>query len=167
MGQKRTEEDHRDSMEDDIQGGDVKRVRFTEAEQDENMGTTPAQLSQSAQLPQSTPVRGEVQPPIAAEEASSSKDGMEVNATAEACEEMVAQEVLIIAVAERRADISEIYSPPRVTSMADELGMQSGWALDLLNGWNFDKRKDRAAAIKLLKDSKPLLLQCAHGSALS
>ena len=42
--------------------------------------------------------------------------------------------------------------------MADEMGMQSGWALDLLNGWDFDKKKDRAAALKLLRESRLLLL---------
>eukprot|EP00972_Heterocapsa_arctica_P016733 2468579-Heterocapsa_arctica.AAC.1 len=30
-----------------------------------------------------------------------------------------------------RADVSEVYSPPRVTTMAKAMGMRAGWALDI------------------------------------
>ena len=42
--------------------------------------------------------------------------------------------------------VSEMYSPPRVTSMAGEVGLVKGMALDLTtvdelgNVWDFDKR---------------------------
>ena len=62
----------------------------------------------------------------------------------------------------RPHDVSEIYSPPRVTEEARRRGLAGGWALDLTsadeNGepWDFDCEKKRSQARKLVKDTKPL-----------
>ena len=61
-------------------------------------------------------------------------------------------------------DISEVYSPPRVTKMARQMGMSGGWALDLTTAdesgevWDFTKESCREKARKLVKMSKPTLL---------
>eukprot|EP00974_Lingulodinium_polyedra_P068339 6617730-Lingulodinium_polyedra.AAC.1 len=55
----------------------------------------------------------------------------------------------------RRPDISEVYSPPRVTAMARAMGMRDGWALDLRTvdeegrRWDFTKRERRMEALQL------------------
>ena len=55
-------------------------------------------------------------------------------------------------------------SPPRVTKLAGEVGLQAGCALDLIilddegNPWDFNLPNQRAKAMKLLDDEKPLML---------
>ena len=41
----------------------------------------------------------------------------------------------------RSIDISEVFSPPRVTKVAEEYGLKPGDALDLITGWNFDLKE--------------------------
>ena len=67
-------------------------------------------------------------------------------------------EVLRSANAMGHADVAEIYSPPRVTSLAEKYGMLPGFALDITvtdpdDGlpWNFDKLSKRKKAIQLIK----------------
>ena len=74
-------------------------------------------------------------------------------------------EVLRNANAMGHADVAEIYSPPRVTSLAEKYGMLPGFALDITvtdpdDGlpWNFDKLSKRKKAIKLIKTQSPKLL---------
>ena len=40
--------------------------------------------------------------------------------------------------------IAEVWSVPRVASVAKEHGLSAGWSLDLLTGWDFDRPKMRA-----------------------
>ena len=57
-----------------------------------------------------------------------------------------------------------MYSPPRVTKLAGEVGLQTGRDLDLItlddegNPWNFNLPTQRAKAMKLLDEEKPLML---------
>ena len=59
-----------------------------------------------------------------------------------------------------KADVAEVYSPPRVTQMATKLGMKPGWSLDLTCNdehddvpWDFNKVDKRSRAMqKLTKD---------------
>ena len=74
-------------------------------------------------------------------------------------------EVLRNANAMGHADVAEIYSPPRVTSLAEKYGMLPGFALDITvtdpdDGlpWNFDKLSKRKKAIQLIKTQSPKLL---------
>ena len=43
----------------------------------------------------------------------------------------------------RSVDISEIYSPQRVTSEARRYGLRPGEAMDITTGWDFRKQEDR------------------------
>lgn len=70
-------------------------------------------------------------------------------------------------------DVAEVYSPPRVTSMAQQCGFNAGWSLDLTttdeNGraWDFDCVHMRnKAARKLLTDKPKLLIGSPQTSAL-
>ena len=61
--------------------------------------------------------------------------------------------------------VSEIYSPPRVTAIADQFGMRPGFALGLnVNDpfdnkpWNFDDPEKRKRAKKPLHQQRPMLL---------
>ena len=55
-------------------------------------------------------------------------------------------------------DLTEIYSPPRVTKEAIKFKLQPGEAFDLTTGWNFNKRADRIAAEAYMDSKKPLLV---------
>ena len=51
-------------------------------------------------------------------------------------------------------DVAEVYSPPRITKKAEELGMKAGWALDLTcmdeddgKPWDFNDEKKRRKAV--------------------
>ena len=61
-------------------------------------------------------------------------------------------------------DLSEIYSPPRITARAARHGLKGGWALDITsndeNGipWDFDVPPMREKARALVRETKPTLL---------
>ena len=62
-------------------------------------------------------------------------------------------------------NISEIDSPPRVQAMAQRMGLNAGWALDLVEvdpddgqPGDFSKPDKRAKALKKVRDDKPILL---------
>ena len=50
-----------------------------------------------------------------------------------------------------QVDVSEVYSPPRVTSMAKKMGMHAGSAMDLRTGFDFTRKEDRDRARKRSK----------------
>lgn len=57
--------------------------------------------------------------------------------------------------------LSEIYSPPRVTAAAKSLpeyGIDPGVAMDLKNGWDFDRRDHRELARRRFEETKPGIL---------
>ena len=52
-------------------------------------------------------------------------------------------------------DVSEVYSPPRVTAMVQRMGLDSGWALDLIEmnaddglPWDFFSQAKRDKALQ-------------------
>ena len=61
-------------------------------------------------------------------------------------------------------DVAEVYSPPRMTTAAEEVGLRPGWALDLTqrdeNGepWDFSKAAQRQRARQKQDDDKPFML---------
>ncbi len=62
-------------------------------------------------------------------------------------------------------DAAEMYSPPRITEMAEKLGMRPGWALDLTvtdpeDGlpWDFTDQAKRKKAKDMLRRDKPMML---------
>ena len=72
--------------------------------------------------------------------------------------------------------MSEVYSPPRVTEVAEATGLKAGWALDLTvnqdNGepWDLFLPGNQAAALKKQEEDSPFLLiaspMCAAFSSL-
>ncbi len=60
-------------------------------------------------------------------------------------------------------EIPELYSPPRVTVMAEKMGMRSEWALDLAtqdgqgNVWNFNGSMVRNNVVRKFIEDYPLL----------
>ena len=60
--------------------------------------------------------------------------------------------------------MADIYSPPRVTQVAREIGLRAGWSLDLTTpdadgkAWDFNSIEMRNRAIRKVLTDKPLLL---------
>jgi len=57
-----------------------------------------------------------------------------------------------------RVDVTEVYSPPRVTAEAPRHKLNPGLAMDLTTGWDFTSERHRAAAVKYVETYKPLML---------
>ena len=56
------------------------------------------------------------------------------------------------------SDIAEMYSPPRCTAMAAEMGLKPGEAMDLTTGWGFTLERHRSAAREYMKRMQPKLV---------
>ena len=57
-----------------------------------------------------------------------------------------------------KIDVTEMFSPPRVTTQAKRFGLKTGEACDLSTGWDFRLQSHRDAAIKHVRDEKPLVV---------
>ena len=55
-------------------------------------------------------------------------------------------------------DITEVYSPARVTQTCLKVGLAPGSAMDFRTGWNFDMAVDRRRAFERIKKEEPMLL---------
>ena len=70
----------------------------------------------------------------------------------------------------RGVDLTEVYSPERIITEARKFGLRTGLAMDLLTGWDFDQKEDRARAEEHQVREKPLLIvgspMCTMFSAL-
>jgi hypothetical protein len=55
-------------------------------------------------------------------------------------------------------DISEVFSPERVTSVCARYGLVPGQAMDIKNGYDFDLAKDRKRAWESVLADKPKLI---------
>ena len=55
-------------------------------------------------------------------------------------------------------DIAEAYNPPRVTRIAQKLGMTVGYVLDLTTGWDFTAAAHREAAREYVRLTRPELI---------
>ena len=55
-------------------------------------------------------------------------------------------------------DVSEVFSPPRVSSEAKKCGLEPGDAMDLTTGWDFTRQDHRLEAEKRVDEQKPLVL---------
>ena len=55
-------------------------------------------------------------------------------------------------------DISEVFSPERVTSVCARYGLVPGQAMDIKNGYDFDLAKDRKKAWESVMSDKPKLI---------
>ena len=51
----------------------------------------------------------------------------------------------------------EVFSPPRITAMADKMGLLAGIAVDLRTGWDLNDPRHAQALWKYLIVAKPLL----------
>ena len=73
--------------------------------------------------------------------------------------------------------VVEVYSPPRVVKMANEMWLRGGWSLDLTTRdedglpWDFNDAKMRNRAIRKILHGKPLIfigsLMCTEYSAMN
>ena len=55
-------------------------------------------------------------------------------------------------------DIAEIFSPERVGEQCHRYGLCQGRAMDIKNGYDFDKAEDRDRCWEVIKRDKPLLV---------
>ena len=55
-------------------------------------------------------------------------------------------------------DVSEVYSPPRLTERAQRHGLRPGTAMDLATGWGFAVPQQRREALRLLREHQPALI---------
>ena len=61
-------------------------------------------------------------------------------------------------------DVSEVYSPPRVVTIAEAAGLRGGFSMDLTapgrdgKSWDFTKVEHRRRALALVRDKRPYLL---------
>ena len=51
--------------------------------------------------------------------------------------------------------VSEVFSPPRFTAQCQRFGLSAGIAMDLRNGWDFDKPEHRRLAWRHMEEEKP------------
>ena len=65
---------------------------------------------------------------------------------------------IILAMAVRGVDITEVYSPERVAKACAKFGLTPGTSMDFTNGWDFDTEADRTRAEHLVDTEKPMLL---------
>ena len=68
------------------------------------------------------------------------------------------EERRILAALARGVDITEVFSPNRVTQVCKKYGLTPGEAMDLSTGWDFDRGEDRRQAIKHIKQEKPMVV---------
>ncbi len=61
--------------------------------------------------------------------------------------------------------VAEVYSPPRITRMAKQMGLSTAWALDLTENdpddgqpWDLSKPEKRKKAMQLQDRDKPLMV---------
>ena len=57
-----------------------------------------------------------------------------------------------------KVQVVELYSPERVNKVAAEKGMTVGLSMDLLTGWDFDKKEDRDMAERYIREYRPTFL---------
>ena len=78
---------------------------------------------------------------------------------------------------EGKPHVSEVYSPPRITNIAENIGLKKGWALDLTEvdpedgqPWDFSRPDKQLKAKRMLAEDKPFMViicpMCGHFSRL-
>ena len=91
-------------------------------------------------------------------------DEMDTNETEQATENIdiltdVPRELLEVAtMILKGVDITEVFSPERVTKIASEHGLKAGLSMDLRTGWDFRRKEDRRKAKKYILEEKPVLV---------
>ena len=71
---------------------------------------------------------------------------------------------MMLSILTSKIDVAEVYSPPRVASMARKMALSQGWSLDLTTedtdgrAWDFNHLEMRNRAIRKLLQGKPRLL---------
>ena len=55
-------------------------------------------------------------------------------------------------------DVSEVFSPPRVSAEAIKFGLMARDAMDITTGWDFNRRDHRLGAERRLDQQNPLVL---------
>lgn len=67
-----------------------------------------------------------------------------------------------------QVQVSELYSPPRISKEAAKMGLKTGQSYDLATGWDLDKPGDRRKMWQSLKEEKPeVLIVCPPCTAFT
>ena len=59
-----------------------------------------------------------------------------------------------------QVDVTEVYSPPRITTMAKKTGLNAGSAMDLRTGYDFTTQKDREREGKATDTNRKAQVAC-------
>lgn len=59
---------------------------------------------------------------------------------------------------EGKEDITEVFSTPHITAIAQRLGLRANIALDIKNGWDLTCKKKQKEVIQMIHDQDPELL---------
>ena len=86
--------------------------------------------------------------------ATSSVNAIEIRVVKNKGERERDEESRIIAALARGVDITEVFSPKRVTQVCKKYGLTPGESMDLSTGWDFDRGEDRRQAVKHIKEEK-------------
>ena len=91
----------------------------------------------------------------ATEEATRESDAMSEGEGLSVCSNLDRK---IMSAVLRGMDVTEVYSPERVTRACLKMGLWPGSSMDLTNGWDFSKSEDRLRAWRQIKSENPYLL---------
>ena len=59
---------------------------------------------------------------------------------------------------QRKIDIAEVFSRPRVTEAAKKFGLSVGEAIDIATGWDLSKKRARRRCLKWIRQNKPQVI---------
>ena len=59
---------------------------------------------------------------------------------------------------QRKIDIAEVFSRPRVTEAAKKFGLSVGEAIDIATGWDLSRKRDRRRCLKWIRQNKPQVI---------
>ena len=90
--------------------------------------------------------------------ATSSVNATEIRVVKNKGERERDEESRIIAALARGVDITEVFSPKRVTQVCKKYGLTPGESMDLSTGWDFDRGEDRRQAVKHIKEENPMVV---------
>ena len=164
-GAKEDDEEDTGTNEDDEP---VRKKRREDHDHDRQQGDDNAQAKEDDQ--KEADDEGESEDESEKESNSSSSSSSSSSSGQSDVVETQAKKRRLQVVAGPAAKVAEIYSPPRVSDMAEKMGLVGGAAMDLRTGWDFSKLADRKACREKLEVEKPDLVvgspECRMFSAL-
>ena len=71
--------------------------------------------------------------------------------------EQLSMDRRILAMTISNVDMTEVFTPARITEMATSMGLIGGTAFDLKTGWDFSRQSDRLRAVEHIVKEDPWL----------